>query len=605
MNNSQDDLPEIHFDCSEGKPMQLVRITKNKKFEMVEETVNYLKEIDGGVAICSIVGKYRSGKSFLMNKILELNGENGFEVSSSVNACTKGLWIWSKQIYNDKENLNIFFMDTEGLDSVDRDDAVDNKLFALSVLLSSYFIFNSIGAIDENSINTLALITQLIKTVTINEKELVESSYQLSQYAPKFLWVLRDFVLEIKDLHGRIVTPKLYLDSILTDLPVGNMGFTRNAEKSIKTRENILNFFKSRDCITLIRPVNNEADLRNIQHLNDIDIRPGFLKQLHSIRDKIYRECNQKIINGIGLNMVMFLSFVSQFVDSFNHGKMPAIQSAWENLLENECLENYEQAVNLYESELYSYQKENKTAPNLDLHKYLNQLRDYTLNFYSKGSYIKERNPHVYDKYFHQLKEFVHRRQKKVINQFNENADNINGDRVVDMYDGFGKGEDFKKNEPIVVAKDVRIKVLDNYMNNNCGGENSKTFLKHVESNSFKLFNTYLGNLDHLKKKKQKSFIRKNEIERENYDHDMLTVKMKDEKLHTLKQENEFIEEKLANYKGEKFDERDFEDLKERNENLRNTNRSLDAKLSNNAQKLGRLRRECDDLEKKNKKGCC
>ncbi len=139
--------------------MQLLKINKNHKFEIVQETVEFLTDVEGGVAICSIVGKYRTGKSFLMNKILELKGENGFKVSPTVDACTKGLWIWSKQIYNDKENLNIFFMDTEGLDSVDRDDTLDTKLFALSVLLSSYFVYNSIGAIEENSISSLALIT--------------------------------------------------------------------------------------------------------------------------------------------------------------------------------------------------------------------------------------------------------------------------------------------------------------------------------------------------------------------------------------------------------------------------------------------------------------
>ena len=94
-----------------------------------------------------------------MNKLLSLDGQKGFKVSSSVNACTKGLWIWSKPVYNDKENLNIYFMDCEGLDSMDRDNQVDHKLFALSVLLSSYFIYNSVGVIEENSINSLTLIT--------------------------------------------------------------------------------------------------------------------------------------------------------------------------------------------------------------------------------------------------------------------------------------------------------------------------------------------------------------------------------------------------------------------------------------------------------------
>lgn len=58
-------------------------------------------------------------------------------------------------------------MDTEGLNSVDGNNTLDHKLFALSVMLSSYFIYNSVGAIEENSINSLALITKLIKTLTI------------------------------------------------------------------------------------------------------------------------------------------------------------------------------------------------------------------------------------------------------------------------------------------------------------------------------------------------------------------------------------------------------------------------------------------------------
>lgn len=62
-------------------------------------------------------------------------------------------------------------MDTEGLNSVDSHSNHDNKLFALTVMMSSYFIYNSIGAIDENGINSLALITKLIKLVTIEENE--------------------------------------------------------------------------------------------------------------------------------------------------------------------------------------------------------------------------------------------------------------------------------------------------------------------------------------------------------------------------------------------------------------------------------------------------
>lgn len=88
-----------------------------------------------------------------------LSGDKGFKVSSSTNACTKGLWIWTKPVYNDRENTNIFFIDCEGLSSVDSNQSMDHRLFSLTVLISSYFIYNQIGAIDENSISSLSIIT--------------------------------------------------------------------------------------------------------------------------------------------------------------------------------------------------------------------------------------------------------------------------------------------------------------------------------------------------------------------------------------------------------------------------------------------------------------
>jgi len=55
-------------------------------------------------------------------------------------------------VYSEKENMYIFFLDSEGCDSTDKHEEYDIKIFTLSVLMSSYFIYNSIGCIDEESI---------------------------------------------------------------------------------------------------------------------------------------------------------------------------------------------------------------------------------------------------------------------------------------------------------------------------------------------------------------------------------------------------------------------------------------------------------------------
>lgn len=77
--------------------------------------------------------------------------------------------MWSKPIFNDKEDCYIFFLDTEGSWSLTKDVDNDTKIFTLASLMSSYFIYNSVGTIDEKSINDLNLVTKLSMNILIEE----------------------------------------------------------------------------------------------------------------------------------------------------------------------------------------------------------------------------------------------------------------------------------------------------------------------------------------------------------------------------------------------------------------------------------------------------
>ena len=56
--------------------------------------------------------------------------------------------MWNKLIPISDE-IDALLLDTEGLGSTDREFEVDIKIFALSILLSSTFVFNQIGHISE------------------------------------------------------------------------------------------------------------------------------------------------------------------------------------------------------------------------------------------------------------------------------------------------------------------------------------------------------------------------------------------------------------------------------------------------------------------------
>lgn len=63
--------------------------------------IDLINSYDQPVALVCLAGKYRTGKSFLLNKLMKLKGR-GFKVSSATSACTEGIWMWSKPIYNQK-----------------------------------------------------------------------------------------------------------------------------------------------------------------------------------------------------------------------------------------------------------------------------------------------------------------------------------------------------------------------------------------------------------------------------------------------------------------------------------------------------------------------
>lgn len=606
----QENVPVIHFDCSDGQPLQLVRIKNNRTFEIVPETADYLsKEIEGGVAVCSIVGKYRTGKSFLLNRLLNLSENNGFNVSSSMNACTKGLWIWSKPIFIQKDNVNIIFMDSEGLDSIDRNSDTDARLFALTVLLSSYFIYNSIGAIDEVSISTLSLITFLIKTVALEENKKLVSEYQLSQFAPKLLWILRDFVLEIKDSQNRVITAPQYLESALVDINNGNKyGANKDSQKSQQIRQTLINFFKNRDCLTMIRPVNDESQLRNIQHLQDEQIRPEFITSLYAIRNKIYKHCTQKVINGVGLNSRMLIAYLQQFIEGFNSGKLPVIQTAWKSLIESECRNHFEKASEYYEEEIKNVLN-NEGLPEysgsmkkIELFSSLGYFRDLAFNYFNKCYYIRERDIDVFETYKKKLKDYINAAEKRVINANTVTSRSKNSDLLNKKFSEFLKMTSPEKVTEEELVNEIGSNIYDVYVNQNFGGEETDDLCQNSQNLAKNLLEWYTNSV------RQEAFRKKNSIAR-NQGNESEKLKLETEqyniqktRLSEMKEEIEKVDDRIHEIRTGANTTR-ISKLKEEQVKLDSKLKMLTELEGKNSKELVDLGMEIDKLTHK-KKGC-
>ncbi len=71
-------------------------------------------------------------------------------MGSSINACTKGIWIWPELLPHPEDpNIKILLLDTEGFGGLDQSLNHDGKINLLALLLSSLFVYNSAGKLDE------------------------------------------------------------------------------------------------------------------------------------------------------------------------------------------------------------------------------------------------------------------------------------------------------------------------------------------------------------------------------------------------------------------------------------------------------------------------
>lgn len=77
------------------------------------------------------------------------------------------MWGSAKNKVGSKQK--ILFIDSEGTSSVDRSTKTyDSKIFALIVLISSLFLYNTMSNIDERGISELSLAAHLSSSIATN-----------------------------------------------------------------------------------------------------------------------------------------------------------------------------------------------------------------------------------------------------------------------------------------------------------------------------------------------------------------------------------------------------------------------------------------------------
>ena len=160
--------------------------------------------------------------------------------------------------------------------------------------------------------------------------------------------MLRDFALQLVDAEGSKITARQYLENSLRE----QKGASDAVENKNRIRRLIKHFFKDRDCVTLVRPVEDERQLQSLADLPSSALRPEFLEQIGQLRTKVFKKARAKTLRGQAVSGPMLVELAQSYVGALNGGQVPTIESAWDSVRASELDRGVREALARFDASL-------------------------------------------------------------------------------------------------------------------------------------------------------------------------------------------------------------------------------------------------------------
>ncbi|TFJ96596.1 acyl-phosphate glycerol 3-phosphate acyltransferase [Platysternon megacephalum] len=325
-------------------PVCLIETSPEGTLAVRPEALRVLEGVTQPVVVVAIAGLYRTGKSYLMNRLAGKN--KGFSLGNTIQSHTKGDPMWCLP-HPRRAGHTLVLLDTEGLGDMEKDNTrKDAWIFALAVLLSSALVYNSLGTIDGYALEKLHYVTELTKHIKVKAEKAGggradgEDAANFVQFFPDFVWAVRDFTLDL-EADGRQITADEYLERGLSLESDSN-------EKATEAKKCIRHFFPSRKCFTFDRPA-SRRNLSRLEELQEDQLEPDF-------QDTARRFCNyvwdkarpMTILGGHQVTGTALGNLAQIYVASINSGAVPCIENAVQALAQIENAAALKEALARY-----------------------------------------------------------------------------------------------------------------------------------------------------------------------------------------------------------------------------------------------------------------
>uniref|UniRef100_A0A8C7W6D3 GB1/RHD3-type G domain-containing protein n=1 Tax=Oncorhynchus mykiss TaxID=8022 RepID=A0A8C7W6D3_ONCMY len=300
------------------EPVCLIENDSDGKLRVVRSALGILNQIDQHVVVVSVVGLYRTGKSYLMNK---LAGEKkGFALGATIQSKTKGIWMWCVP-HPEKRDHTLVLLDTEGLGDVEKSKNQSLLFEPTSSLLCSVGYLGSFRPQPPHPYSYVTELTEHIK-VKSNQRAGEESSEYL-RYFPSFVWTVRDFTLTL-EVDGRPITANEYLENALKL----RTGHSKKDQAYNLPRSCLRNYFSPRWCFVFERPASGDK-MRRMEELTDADLEPAFVEQAKEFCDHVFNDAKTKTLKqGLKVTGRLLGNLAETYVSAIRSGQIPCLDNA-------------------------------------------------------------------------------------------------------------------------------------------------------------------------------------------------------------------------------------------------------------------------------------
>ena len=313
---------------------------QNHGLQLVEEALELLRTIDKPLAVLSICGPYRSGKSYFMSRLL--GRPETFQLGHSMRACTRGIWMATAVI--ECEEFAIVLLDTEGIDAIGASETMAMSLLTLTTLLSSYLIYNSKKVPQKVDLDKMRCFTQLSTSLLAQRGDSM-STDGMKKFFPHFLWLLRDVALDVTNKRGELISPTEFLHTRVLASASGQL---------TDLGRSLCGLFPSLVCHTIPTPAIKPKLIRNIVELQD-QLTPAFNTAIdESIRHILQHVMPKKAIDGVSVVDGPALAALARgYVDAINiPGALPDLEQGWMAVIKLQLKEHSDKLVAEYEREM-------------------------------------------------------------------------------------------------------------------------------------------------------------------------------------------------------------------------------------------------------------